>query len=77
MDGQDSDPARHTADGQGMFEVQTLQALLARQGLVAAFDALEAYGMSCKDEVSLLRETDQSTLDMQLKPLHENVSMGE
>ena len=52
------------------------QALLAGKGLGAAFDALEAYGTSCEDEVSLLRETDPSTFELQLKPLHENTSIG-
>ena len=71
-------PDTLAADGQGMVEVQAWQALLAGKGLAAAFDALEAYGMSCEDEVSLLRETDlMSTLDMQLNPLHENTSVGE
>ena len=68
---------RHTADGQGMCEMQAWQALLAGKGIAAALDALDAYGMLCEDEVSLLRETDLSTLDMQLKPLHENTSIEE
>ena len=50
---------------------------VAGKGLGAAFDALEAYCTSCMDEVFLLRETDLSTLDMQLNPLHENASIGE
>jgi len=56
--------------------VQAWQALLAGNGLGAAFGALEAHGMSREDEVSLLRKTDLSTLVLQLKPLHENTSIG-
>ena len=52
---------------------------VAGKGLAAAFDhhfdALEAYGMSCEDEMSLLRETDLSTLDMLLNPLQDRVGI--
>jgi len=60
-----------------MHEVQVWQDLLVGKGLAAAVDALEAYSMSCEDEVSLLRKTDLSTLDIQSKPLHENTRIGE
>ena len=71
------DPARHTEGGHVVHEVQVWQVRLTEKGLAAVFDALEAYGMSCEDEVSLLRETDLSTLDMQLNPLPENTTIGE
>ena len=38
--------------------MQVWQDLLVGKGLAAAVDALEAYSMSCEDEVSLLRKTD-------------------